>query len=131
MIPILLLIAIAIFKFVLGNPANFVDGDNTKDPLPGNFMGQMYKGGFMVPLLITSFFTVIVFVVERFILCVRLVELAMLILLSVASKDFWSDMSGAMAACDKQKGSVANVVRAGLGKYAEMEKITGMEKDKK
>jgi len=55
-IPILLLIAIAIFKFVLGNPANFADNDPTKDPLPGNFMGQMYKGGFMVPILITAFF---------------------------------------------------------------------------
>jgi biopolymer transport protein ExbB len=36
-----------------------------------------------------------------------------------------------MGACDKQKGAVANVVRAGLTKYDEMTKVTGMEKDEK
>ncbi len=42
-----------------------------------------------------------------------------------------NDLGGAVAACDKQKGAVANVVRAGLHKYAEMEKVSGMEKDEK
>lgn len=132
-IPILLVIAILIFKFVLGNPSNFIDGDNTKDPLPGNFMGQMYKGGFMVPILITSFFTAVVFTIERFITLRQARGNGNVDAFVRSIKGFLDrgDMSGALAACDKQKGSVANVVRAGLGKYAEMEKMTGMEKDEK
>jgi len=132
-IPILLLLAIAVFKFVLGNPANFADNDPTKDPLPGNFMGQMYKGGFMVPILITAFFTAIVFVIERFITLSQARGSGNIDVFVRNVKGFLDrgDIAGATAACDKQKGSVANVVRAGLTKYAEMEKITGMEKDEK
>lgn len=132
-IPILLLIAIGVYKFVLGSPSNFVDGDNTKDPLPGNFMGQMYKGGPIVPLLITLFFTVIVFVLERFITLRQARGAGNVDTFVRGIKGFLDrgDMNGAVTACDKQKGSVANVVRAGLAKYAEMEKVTGMEKDEK
>jgi biopolymer transport protein ExbB len=132
-IPILLLLAIAVFKFVLGNPANFADNDPTKDPLPGNFMGQMYKGGFMVPILITCAFTAIVFVIERFITLSQARGSGNIDVFVRNIKGFLDrgDIAGATAACDKQKGSVANVVRAGLTKYAEMEKITGMEKDEK
>lgn len=132
-IPILLLLAIAIFKFVLGNPANFADNDPTKDPLPGNFMGQMYKGGFMVPILITCAFTAIVFVIERFITLSQARGSGNIDAFVRSVKGFLDrgDIAGATAACDKQKGSVANVVRAGLAKYAEMEKVTGMEKDEK
>lgn len=132
-IPALLLLAIAIFKFGLGNPANFVDRDPTKDPLPGNFMGQMYKGGFMVPILITCAFTAIVFVIERFITLSQARGTGNIDAFVRSVKGFLDrgDLAGATAACDKQKGSVANVVRAGLAKYAEMEKVTGMEKDEK
>ncbi|HRI59062.1 MAG TPA: MotA/TolQ/ExbB proton channel family protein [Saprospiraceae bacterium] len=132
-IPILMIIAFLVFFLVLGNGSNFAEGDNTKDPLPGNFMGQMYKGGYIVPLLITLFFTVIVFVIERFITLSQARGTGNIDAFVRNIKGFLDrgDMNGALAACDKQKGAVANVVRAGLGKYAEMEKITGMEKDEK
>jgi biopolymer transport protein ExbB len=41
------------------------------------------------------------------------------------------DLAGAEAECDKQKGSVANVARAGIKKYREMQKDTTMVKDQK
>jgi biopolymer transport protein ExbB len=37
----------------------------------------------------------------------------------------------AIAACDKQKGSLANVMKAGLGKFDELMKDEKMEKDQK
>jgi biopolymer transport protein ExbB len=40
-------------------------------------------------------------------------------------------VTAALADCDKQKGSVANVVRSGLNKYAEMEKDTELETEQK
>ena len=42
-----------------------------------------------------------------------------------------NDITGAIAACDQQKGSVANVVRAGLVKYQEMSRDRYLEKDQK
>jgi biopolymer transport protein ExbB len=42
-----------------------------------------------------------------------------------------NDVSGAISECDRQKGSVANVIRDGLHKYSDMEKTPGMAKDQK
>jgi biopolymer transport protein ExbB len=132
-IPVLYVVAYLVWSIIFGASANFVDGDNTKDPLPGNYMGTIYRGGFIVPILLTLFFTVIVFVFERFItlskargagnidVFVRGIKVAL-------DK---GDTNGAMAACDKQKGAVANVVRAGLTKYTEMLSETGIGKDEK
>lgn len=132
-IPALLVVSYIIWKFVFGAPANFVDGDNTKDPLPGNMAGTIYKGGFVVPILLTLFFTVIVFVLERFITLGKATGTGNVDTFVRGIKAFLDkgDINGAVAACDKQKGAVANVVRAGLHKYGEMEKISGMEKDEK
>jgi len=130
---LLYVVSFCIWKFVFGANHNFIDNDNTKDPLPGNYFGTIYKGGFVVPMLLTTFFTVIVFVIERFITLGKASGNGSVDTFVRAIKVFLDkgDIGGAVAACDKQKGAVANVVRAGLHKYAEMEKITGMEKDEK
>jgi biopolymer transport protein ExbB len=41
------------------------------------------------------------------------------------------DVNGALAACDKQRGSVAAVLKAGLLKYREMEENTDLDKETK
>lgn len=132
-IPILLVVSILIWKYVFGAPANFVDGDNSKDPLPGNYAGTVYKGGFIVPILLTMFFTVIVFIIERFITLSSARGTSNVDTFVRSVKGFLDrgDIAGASAACDKQKGAVANVVKAGLQKYDEMMRVTGMEKDEK
>ena len=132
-IPVLYVVAYLIFSQVFGASSNFADGDNTKDPLPGNYLGTIYKGGFIVPILMTLLFTVFVFVIERFITLRQARGAGNIDAFVRGIKGFLdrNDISGATAACDKQKGAVANVVRAGLGKYAEMEKATGMDKDEK
>ena len=66
-IPALFVVSYIIWKYVFGAGGNFVDGDNSKDPLPGNMPGTIYKGGFVVPVLLTLFFTVIVLGVVTFI----------------------------------------------------------------
>lgn len=132
-IPVLFILAYCIWAFVFGAPSNFVDNDPSKDPIDGNLPGTVYKGGIMVPVLLTSFFTVIVFVLERFITLAKARGAGKIDTFVRGIKGFLdrNDISGAMAACDKQKGAVANVVRAGLTKYNEMLTTTGMEKDEK
>src|SRR6478609_7992928 len=59
-------IGFLIYTQVLGSPSNF-DADGPEKGHPHNFMGQMYKGGIIVPFLLGFFFTVITFAIERFI----------------------------------------------------------------
>ena len=59
-----LIIAIIIYQFILGNPANFVDAER-ETPKAGNIMGIMFKGGFLVPVILTMLMMVIVFSIER------------------------------------------------------------------
>jgi biopolymer transport protein ExbB len=138
-IPALFVVALLLYLYVFGSPANFVDGDTSKDPIHGegkeinNILGTIYKGGFVVPILLTLLFTTIVFVIERFITLSKARGTASVDNFVRSIKGFLDrgDMNGAISACDKQKGAVANVVRAGLSKYGEMANTSGMEKDEK
>ena len=138
-IPVLFVVSILIWKFVFGAPHNFVadaahpEGNPELDPIAGNMPGTIYKGGYIVPILLTMFFTVIVFVIERFITLSQARGTNNVDTFVRNVKGFLDrgDLAGASSACDKQKGAVANVVKAGLHKYEEMSKVTGMEKDEK
>ena len=43
--PLSLMIAWLIYAYVLGDPGNFVGGDPEKEPLQGNYLGTIHKGG--------------------------------------------------------------------------------------
>jgi biopolymer transport protein ExbB len=89
----------------------------------------MYEGGIIVPILIGSFLTVLTFCIERFLTVAKaagtgsIAEFVRTVQFHLANKD----VDKALAACDKQKGSVGNVMKAGLKKYKEM--ITNTELD--
>jgi biopolymer transport protein ExbB len=127
-------LAFTIFIFFFGNPSNFQGGDNANEPLPGNYLGIVYKGGFVVPLIITQLFMVIIFTIERYITIGKAFgtsNLAVFVKRIKGNLD-QGDIKGAIQACDKQKGSVANVIRNGLTKYEEMkDDKSGMTHDQK
>ena len=132
-IPAALAIAVLIYLFVLGNPANFQDNNPELHPLPGNFLGIVYKGGFIVPILMSTLIITIVFVIERFITIgsskgVGRVDAFIQSVRQSLAKD---DMNGAIAACNKQKGSIAAVVLAGVTAYQEMSKESALDKEVK
>lgn len=132
-IPICFVLGVLLYMFVFGNGSHFKGGDNANEPLPGDYFGVIYKGGFIVPILMGILFITIVFSIERMITIskasgkgavdqfVRNVNYAL----------SNGDISGAIALCDKQRGSVANVVRAGVVKYQQMMNDTSLEKDQK
>lgn len=132
-IPVEMLLAIAIYLLVLGNPANFQGNDPANHPLPGNYLGVVYKGGYIVPILISLLLMVLTFGIERILTIskakgrgnVKRFVQKIRSLLSV------NNVSQAIAECDAQRGSVANVVRAGLTKYGELSKTGGIESEKK
>ena len=66
---ILLALAVSIFLFikVMGNPINFEGLNPEGRPIPGSYLGIIYKGGFIVPLLMTVVTTLVIFTIERLI----------------------------------------------------------------
>jgi biopolymer transport protein ExbB len=132
-IPIAILIGFVLWKFVLGDPSGFEGGDPEKNPLQGNILAMMYKGGYIVPVLIGSFITVVTFSIERFITINKSKGSGNVesFIRNVRSMMDRGDIDGAKAACAKQKGSVANVVNAGLDAYRNMSADKTMDKERK
>ena len=132
-IVICFIVAVLIFHFVLGNPSNFMNNDPNNHPLPGNFLGTIYKGGFIVPVIQTLLLTVIALSIERYIAIGAAFGKGSLakFVASIKAALAAGDMKKAQELCDNQRGSVANVVNATLKKYAEMENDTTLAKDQK
>ncbi|HQN16160.1 MAG TPA: MotA/TolQ/ExbB proton channel family protein [Bacteroidales bacterium] len=128
-----LIVAYIIYKFIMGNPANFQGGNPAGSPLPGNFLGMIYKGGFIVPILITCVLCVLIFTIERWVMLRRARGTGRInqFVKNIQTKLAANQIDEAVAACDKQKGSVANVMKAGLKKYKELKDDTILEKDQK
>lgn len=126
-------IAILFFMFVLGNPDNFQGGDPANHPLQGNYFGIVYKGGYIVPVLIALLMITITFSIERLITIGKAKGKGNVKTFVQKVKHLIStnNISQAIAECDKQKGSVANVVKAGLTKYNDLAKNSSIELDKK
>jgi len=129
-IVICLIVAHLLFYLVMGAPSNF-DADG--HPLPGNTLGIIYKGGFVVPILMSFLLIVITISIERFLTISKAtgtgsVEAFVRKIQSYLSSN---DVNSAIAECDKQKGSVGNVVKATLEKYREMKTEQGLDKEQK
>ena len=133
LIPLSLGIGILIYIFILGDPSHFENGDRKGHPLTGDYLGMMYKGGPMVPVLMANMIIVIAVVIERFVT----ISIAggkgsiPVFVRKVKALLDRGDIEGAIAECDRQRGSAANVIREGLRKYQEMSLVTDMEKDQK
>lgn len=135
-IPVLIAVGICIYLFVLGNPSNFEGGDPKNHPVPegvGHVLGLIYKGGFIVPILISLVLMSITFSIERFLTIAQASgkSSAEAFVRKVQSQLASGNVDAALAECDKQKGSVANVVKAALIKYKEMQSATDLDKDQK
>ncbi|MFN5379516.1 MAG: MotA/TolQ/ExbB proton channel family protein [Bacteroidota bacterium] len=132
-IPLCLVVAILIFMFILGNPANFIDNNPANHPKQGNYLGVVYKGGYIVPLLMSMAIMVIVFSIERFITIRKAHGKGNIasFVNRVQSHLTNNALNAAISECNKQKGSVANVILAGLEKYQAMGVDKQMSKDQK
>ncbi len=125
-VPISLLVAFLLFYLVFRNQFD-------ENGHPKNFMGQMYEGGVVVPFLMATLFVCIAIVIERF----RFIfaargkfsgqELVRKVQYNLANKN----IDGAIAECDKQQGSVGNVLRSGLVMYKNMMNNDGLNTEQK
>ncbi|MFM9910833.1 MAG: MotA/TolQ/ExbB proton channel family protein [Chitinophagaceae bacterium] len=126
-----------IWRFILGSDSNFKAPDASggfwpkhKGPIG---LGAMYEGGIIVPILIGTFLTMLTFVIERFLSIGRATgkgnnaEFIRKVQYHLANKN----VDAALSECDKQQGSVGNVMKAGLRKYKESITSTELSTDQK
>ena len=145
-IPILLVLGILIYIFVLGNPGNFkanpgLEGLSSvafsdvehKDLTPEGFLGTIYLGGPIVPILLTFMICVIVFSIERFFVLRKASGSGNLdnFVLKIRQLLNENKIDEAMEECDKQKGTVGNVVKEGLTTFKALAHDTTMDKEQK
>ncbi len=138
-------VCVGLFLFVFGNPSHFEIAEGSGEFAsmwfageevvyhPIDLIGTVFKGGVIVPILLTLLSTVIVLSVERFI-ALRSAKGSGSITKFVADVRKClavNDIDGAQKLCAKQKGSVAAVVFAALNRYKEMDANTVLTKEQK
>ncbi len=131
-IPVLLAIAIATYVFILGDASHFLDAEKHK-PKPGDFFGLIHSGGVVVPILMTCFLCVLVFSIERFFTINKASGTGNIdaFVCKVRSLLDSNNVADAIKECDKQKGSVGNVVKTALGKYSLLTTDGSLDKEQK
>jgi biopolymer transport protein ExbB len=130
-VPIELVISILVYKFVLGDPSHFIG--NSLENNPADYLGTVYRGGIIVPILMTLFLVVMTFFLERLWTLRKAQGKRSMRRFLANVKDHIQNLrlDAAKRECDLQEGTVANVIRAGLDKYHELEKTEGLNTEKK
>lgn len=134
--PIIILcfiLAMVIYHFVYGNPANFINNDPNNHPIQGNLLGTIYKGGIIVPVIQTLLFTVLTLSVERLIALKRAKGKKNLqqFVTKVKSDLEEGNIEAVRQACDEQKGTVANVIKSSLSTYSQVSACDTLSKEEK
>ena len=137
--PIICVIAgYLIWRYIFGNPAGFTQPDPKGGFWPSHkgpkgALNGIYEGGIIVPLLIGMLLMVITFSIERFLTISRALgkgnisDFIRRVQYHLANRN----IDAALAECDKQRGSVANVMKAGLRRYKEMTTNTEFNMEQK
>jgi biopolymer transport protein ExbB len=131
-IPICFAVTILLFIFIFGDPSHYKGGD-VENGDANDFFGIVHKGGPLVPVVLGYILMVIVFSIERFIVIGKASGTSSIdaFVRKIQTNLSAGNIDAASAECDKQKGSVANVIKAGLKKYREMETEATMDIDQK
>jgi biopolymer transport protein ExbB len=122
-----------IYTKIMGNPINFEGGNPNGHPLPGNYLGIVYRGGFIVPLLMAVNLILVTFIIERYISLWRAKGRGNLNVFVRNFRDLLNSdkIEEASKLCDKQRGSLANVMKAGLYRYRDLQYDKTLMNDQK
>ena len=143
-LPLLFLVGICIYLFIFGNPSNFKNEGlsglsvafsniEAKDLQPSRIIGMIYLGGIIVPVLITFAVTVIVFAIERFIILNKAQGNGNLEAFVLKIRQLLKEnrIEEAQEECDRQQGSVGNVVKEALVSYKALSRDGSLNKEQK
>lgn len=125
--------AIIAFAFFYGYCGADFQFDDKGHPVNGNIFGTLYQGGFVIPIVITLLLTVLGCSIERIFALNRAngKKNISAFVHEAKMKLEDGDIAGAKALCDEQKGSIANILRAGLMRYEDVEKYPNLNNKEK
>ena len=137
--PIICILAgYVIWRYVMGAAGNFEQPDASggfwpEHKKPKDAFSSIYEGGIIVPLLIGLLLMVVTFSIERLLTISKALgkgnisDFIRRVQYHLANRN----VDAALAECDKQRGSVANVMKAGLRRYKEMINANDIDTDQK
>jgi biopolymer transport protein ExbB len=145
-IPVVILVCLVFFYTVMSDLSLF-EGANEMaakgmekgliiekaHPVDNNILGLMRKGGVIVPFLMSMAMMVVVFSIERFITLSRATGKGSVTAFVRKIQAYLSgnNIAEALKECDRQQGSVGNVVNSVLHKYNQMNAEPTLSKDQK
>lgn len=143
-LPILYVVAWAIYLFIFGSPSNFknegLSGASvafsdipTKDLTPNALIGMIYLGGPVVHVLVMFMLTVLVFALERYFVLNKAEGAGNLENFVLKIRQYLKEnrIEEAKEECDRQKGSVGNVVKEALVSYQALSRDNQLNKEQK
>lgn len=116
-----LVIGFLIWSVLLGNPDNFLDPATKHEP--SNTLGMIYTGGPLVSLLIAFILMAVTFIIERSLSIAKAKGKSnpATFIKGVINSLTKGDLDEAISLCDKQRGSVANVLRSAIVRFKDVE----------
>ncbi len=100
----------------------------------GTIAHSVHQGGPLGLVLMAMLLMLIAFVIERFIALYRVAKgksSVQVFFKKVITMLHSDDFDGALAACDKQRGTTANVLRAGIERYRQLKDDSSMDTEKR
>lgn len=121
-------VAVIFFFWFCSDPSHFDAKGH-----PTDVFGTLKQGGVVIPCVITLLLTVVVLSFERFFALNRASGKGSTakFVMNAKAKLEAGDIAGASKLCDEQKGSVANILKAGLIRYADVEAIENLNNAEK
>jgi biopolymer transport protein ExbB len=118
-ITVALVLAWLIYEKILGAGSNFVGGVNSGEPVKGNYLGVMYKGGPLVVVLIAFQIILLAYAAERLLTLRRAygrikTQAFVMQVRNLLKQGKWDEI---IALCDSQRGSLGNVVKSALSAF--------------
>lgn len=119
-----IVLGFVIWQFWFGAPSHFEPNFYGKKPLNGNILGMIYTGGPIVAILIALLIISITYVFERTWSINRANGKGSvpMFIKNVNDNLIKGNLDGALGECEKQRGSLANILRSAIQRFKDVEK---------
>jgi biopolymer transport protein ExbB len=122
--------AMLMFFFLFGDASHFKDAGKHE---PKDVLGTIYTGGAIVPILLTLTIMVFTFIFERFFSLAKAKGKRDLqgFLVQIEKQLDEGNIDAAIDSCNQQRGTVANIIRAGLERFKEVRYENRLDAERK
>jgi len=126
-------VAFILFKFWMGADGNFADPGVKHKPKPGSTLGTIYTGGPIVAILMGLILVSSTFSFERYLSINKAKGKGDVsnFIKGISDNLLKDNYDEALAACEKQRGSLANIMRAAIERFKSVKDDNTLDKEKK